>query len=139
LGRDARARGPNVGRLEPLRAGPAEISRSVALEFHRQQQSPLPRRGPSPIDQDCLTSWSLTPLRFSAAGVLLRRRDRANVHYPGPDSRQEPRGHSPRAYRRLAHKATSPLASLSEMYVVDGFQKTPEGSNGGGDPWHTDG
>jgi len=28
---------------------------------------------------------------------------------------------------------------LTETYVVDGFQKTREGKNGGGDPWHTDG
>ena len=28
---------------------------------------------------------------------------------------------------------------LSEDYPVDGFHKTLEGRNGGGDPWHTDG
>jgi len=28
---------------------------------------------------------------------------------------------------------------LDERYVVDGFHKTREGRNGGGDPWHTDG
>ena len=28
---------------------------------------------------------------------------------------------------------------LAEQYVVDGFHKTREGRNGGGDPWHTDG
>jgi hypothetical protein len=28
---------------------------------------------------------------------------------------------------------------LSETYVIDGFHKTLEGRNGGGDPWHTDG
>src|SRR5262249_55070478 len=28
---------------------------------------------------------------------------------------------------------------LAETYVVDGFHKTREGRNGGGDPWHTDG
>jgi hypothetical protein len=28
---------------------------------------------------------------------------------------------------------------LAEVYVVDGFHKTLEGRNGGGDPWHTDG
>ena len=28
---------------------------------------------------------------------------------------------------------------LAERYVVDGFHKTREGKNGGGDPWHTDG
>jgi hypothetical protein len=30
-------------------------------------------------------------------------------------------------------------AELSETYFVDGFHKTLEGRNGGGDPWHTDG
>ena len=28
---------------------------------------------------------------------------------------------------------------LAEQYVVDGFHKTCEGRNGGGDPWRTDG
>lgn len=28
---------------------------------------------------------------------------------------------------------------VAEVYVVDGFHKTLEGHNGGGDPWHTDG
>src|SRR5262249_58272604 len=28
---------------------------------------------------------------------------------------------------------------LAERYVVDGFHKTREGKNGGGDPWRTDG
>jgi LssY-like putative type I secretion system component LssY len=28
---------------------------------------------------------------------------------------------------------------LAERYVEDGFHKTREGKNGGGDPWHTDG
>jgi hypothetical protein len=28
---------------------------------------------------------------------------------------------------------------LAEVYVVDGFQQTLAGRNGGGDPWHTDG
>jgi hypothetical protein len=28
---------------------------------------------------------------------------------------------------------------LAEVYTVDGFHKTLEGRNGGGDPWHTDG
>ena len=26
---------------------------------------------------------------------------------------------------------------LSEVYVVKGFHKIPEGRSGGGDPWHT--
>jgi hypothetical protein len=28
---------------------------------------------------------------------------------------------------------------LAERYAIDGFHKTLEGRNGGGDPWHTDG
>jgi hypothetical protein len=28
---------------------------------------------------------------------------------------------------------------LARSYFVDGFQDPPEGTNGGGDPWHTDG
>ncbi len=28
---------------------------------------------------------------------------------------------------------------LAERYIVDGFHKTREGRNGGGDPWQTDG
>jgi hypothetical protein len=28
---------------------------------------------------------------------------------------------------------------LADSYWIDGFQKPPEGKNGGGDPWHTDG
>ena len=29
--------------------------------------------------------------------------------------------------------------ALAEFYIEDGFHKTREGRNGGGDPWHTDG
>ncbi len=28
---------------------------------------------------------------------------------------------------------------LVRVYWIDGFQQPPEGRNGGGDPWHTDG
>jgi LssY C-terminus len=43
------------------------------------------------------------------------------------------------AERDLLFQDLRQTGDLAEVYTVDGFQKTREGRNGGGDPWHTDG
>jgi hypothetical protein len=32
-----------------------------------------------------------------------------------------------------------PAGNMDRVYWLDGFQEPPEGKNGGGDPWHTNG
>jgi hypothetical protein len=43
------------------------------------------------------------------------------------------------AERDYLFQCLEKTGDLAEHYIVDGFHKTLEGRNGGGDPWHTDG
>ncbi|MGB8464112.1 MAG: LssY C-terminal domain-containing protein [Terrimicrobiaceae bacterium] len=52
------------------------------------------------------------------------------THHTGPDVDAE---------RNLIMQGLQKAGRVQDEYFVDGFQQPPEGRNGGGDPWRTDG
>jgi hypothetical protein len=80
------------------------------------------------VDQDDRPVWTGAAIYDRRVG--LSHRTGQVTHHTGADIDAE--------RDKLFHDLEK-TGDLAEVFIVKGFHKIPEGRNGGGDPWHTDG